>query len=315
VDLLKAQPDVDVFVNNQGWGRVMHAHTYGPYYFWKGRKYPGRRIITAHVIPDSARGSLPAWKLLLPLVRWYLRKVYAYADVCLAVSPTVEEAIRDLNVSTRVVQVVNPVSTEKYSFTPERRQQGRAWLGLPENAFVVLGVGQLQGRKGVEDFIDIAAACPGLTFVWAGGRPFGIMTEGIVKLNRRMAAAGPNVKFLGMFELEQMPLIYNAADLFLFPSYQENCPLAPLEAAAAGLPVIFRDLREYASLYAAPYLKAGNTQEFIALTQRMVAESDFYAQGKDMSRELLVQFEKHKIRERLIKIYRAVATQNFASLP
>jgi glycosyltransferase involved in cell wall biosynthesis len=41
-----------------------------------------------------------------------------------------------------------------------------------------------------------------------------------------------------MLELEDMPLVYAAADVLLFPSYQENCPLAPLEAAACGLPVV-----------------------------------------------------------------------------
>jgi len=37
-----------------------------------------------------------------------------------------------------------------------------------------------------------------------------------------------------LFPLEKMPLLYNAADMLLFPSYQENCPLVPIEAAAAG---------------------------------------------------------------------------------
>jgi 1,2-diacylglycerol-3-alpha-glucose alpha-1,2-galactosyltransferase len=64
------------------------------------------------------------------------------------------------------------------------------------------------------------------------------MTEGIRRLNPRIAAAGTNVRFPGLFPLDQMPLVCNAADLPLFPSYQENCPLVPLEAAAAGLPVV-----------------------------------------------------------------------------
>jgi len=46
MDLLKAQPDIDVIVNDEGWGDVMHAHTYGPYYFWKGRRYAGKKLWT-----------------------------------------------------------------------------------------------------------------------------------------------------------------------------------------------------------------------------------------------------------------------------
>jgi 1,2-diacylglycerol-3-alpha-glucose alpha-1,2-galactosyltransferase len=306
VDLLRSQDDVEVVVNQRGWGDVMHAHTYGPYYFWKGRRYPSRRVYTVHVIPDSARGSLPAWKLFMPFIRWYFKRVYSYATVCIAISPMVEEAIRGLKAKTHIVRIFNPIHAEKFAPSPERRALGRKLLGLPEDAFVVLGVGQLEGRKGVEDFLDVAAACPEYTFVWAGGRPFGVMTEGIGKLNRRIAGAGAHVKFPGLFDLDKMPLIYNAADMLLFPSYQENCPLVPVEAAAAGLPVVYRDLREYTELYTHPYLKAADTPGFIALTRRLAAEADFRKQAREISRQLLSQFEKHFIRRQLMELYRDV---------
>ncbi|MEW6516203.1 MAG: glycosyltransferase [candidate division FCPU426 bacterium] len=306
VDLLKSGSDVRVVVNNEGWGDLMHAHTYGPYYFWKGRKYRGRRVYTVHVIPDSIKGSLPAWKFWMPFVRWYFRRVYSYADVCIAISPMVEEAIRELKAKTRIVRIGNPIHLEKFAPTPERRARGRKLLGLNPDEFVVLGVGQLEGRKGVEDFLDIAEKMPDATFVWAGGRPFGLMTEGIAKLNRRIAAAGPHVKFPGLFELSDMPLIYNAADMLLFPSYQENCPLVPVEAAAAGLPVIYRDIPEYVKLYENPYLKARDTGEFVTLAQRLQQDPAFRAMAREISRQLITQFEKQGIRERLLALYREV---------
>jgi 1,2-diacylglycerol-3-alpha-glucose alpha-1,2-galactosyltransferase len=306
VDLLKSRPDVEVVVNNQGWGDIMHAHTYGPYYFWKGRKYKGRRIYTVHVIPDSIKGSLPVWQLWMPAVRWYFRKVYTYADVCIAISPMVEEAIRSLNAETRIARIFNPIHSEKFASAPERRIAGRKKLGLLEKEFVVLGVGQLEGRKGVEDFLDIAEACPEYTFVWVGGRPWGVMTEGIVKLNKRIAAVGSRIKFPGMFELADMPLIYNAADMLLFPSYQENCPLVPVEAAAAGLPVVYRDIQEYIHLYQHPYLKAKNTSEFINLTKKIATNRGFREKAIAISRKLLSQFEKEEIRRQLLSLYRDV---------
>jgi len=275
VDLLAGREDLEVVVNGEGWGDVMHAHTYGPYYFWKGRRYRGRRVFTVHVIPDSIKGSLPAWRLLMPLVRRYLRRVYSYADVCIAISPMVAQAIRDVGANTRVVQIYNPIHVEKFTASQELRAIGRERLGIPEDAFVVLGVGQLEGRKGVEDFLDVAQACPDLFFLWVGGRPFGVLTEGIRRLNKRIRASGAHVKFPGTFKWDDMPSIYNAADLFLLPSYQDNCPVAPLEAAAAGMPVIFRDIPEYTRLYEKPYLKARSTEEFITLTRRMAEELSF----------------------------------------
>jgi 1,2-diacylglycerol-3-alpha-glucose alpha-1,2-galactosyltransferase len=125
-------------------------------------------------------------------------------------------------------------------------------LGLDENDIVILGVVQLEERKGAKDFIDLGEAIPNAKFRWVGGRPFGIFTEGIKRINELIERASKHIRFAGMFELTAMPAIYAAADIFLFPSYQENCPLAPLEAAARGMPVIYRDLKEYTLLYKYP---------------------------------------------------------------
>jgi len=306
VNMLKNVDDIDVVVNDEGWGDLMHAHTYGPYYFWKGRRYRGRRVYTVHVIPDSIKGSLPGAKLLMPIVRWYFRKVYSYADICIAISPNVEAAIKDLNAETRVVRIFNPLPVDKFRFTPERRAAGRKLLGLPDDAVVVLGVGQIQGRKGVETFLEVSQACPDLNFVWVGGRPFGLMTEGIIRINRLITEAGENVKFPGMFDLEEMPLIYNAADIFLFPSFQENSPLAPLEAAAAGLPVVYRELNEYNELYLAPYLKAKDTAEFTQLIKQLATDIAFRERAKQTSSQLIQQFEKEAIKQQLLKLYQEI---------
>jgi len=303
IELLKEKDDIRVVVNSEGYGDVFHCHTYGPVYFWKGRRYKGKRIFTVHVIPDSIKGSLPYWKAFMPFVKWYFKKVYSYADVCIAISPMVEQAIKDLGVKTRIVKIYNPVLLEQWKSTTERRKAGREMLGISDNDFVVLGVGQLEGRKGVEDFLDIAESVPGAKFIWAGGRPFGVMTEGIVRINARVAKTEGHVKFTGMVELDKMPLIYAAADILLFTSYQENCPLAPLEAAACGMPVVFRDLKEYTLLYDNAYLKANTTQEFIDLTQRLIQDKSFYEEGLKISKELITQFDKNKIRAQLINLY------------
>jgi 1,2-diacylglycerol-3-alpha-glucose alpha-1,2-galactosyltransferase len=303
VDMLKKRGEVDVVLNGRGRGDVFHSHSYGLFYFLRGIGYKGRRILTVHVIPDSAKGSIPGWQVLMPAVRRYFKWVYSYADVCVALSPTVEKAILELNPDTRIERMFNPIPVEFWKATPELRKKGRERLGFAGNEFVVLGVGQLEGRKGVEDFLDIAAAVPDARFVWAGGRPFGALTEGLARINSRIAHAPRNALFPGMFDLDEMPEIYAAADLFLFPSYQENCPMAPLEAAASGIPVIFRNLPEYETLYLKPYLKASDTPEFIGMTKKMMNDPDFYQSGKRLSFQLLDQFDEKKIYDRLIGIY------------
>lgn len=304
INLLKEKSDVEVVVNNEGYGDIFHSHTYGLYYFWKGRKYKGKRVFTAHVIPDSIKGSLPFPNLLMPFIRHGLKLVYSYADVCIAISPMVERAIIDTGAKTNIVRIFNPIHTDIWKRTDEKRKKGRQLLGLSEDAFVILGVGQLEPRKGVEDFIDISEAVTDAQFVWAGGRPFGVMTDGIRRIDRRLKNAGDNFIHAGQIGLEKMPLIYSAADLLLFTSFQENSPLVPVEAAACGMPVIFRDLQEYNSLYKSRYLKARNTEEFILLTRRMTEDKSFYEEGLQISNELIMQFNKENIREELISLYK-----------
>jgi 1,2-diacylglycerol-3-alpha-glucose alpha-1,2-galactosyltransferase len=306
IELLREKDDIEVVVNDEGTGDVFHGHTYGLYYIWKGRKYKGRRVFTAHVIPDSIKGSLPAWWLFMPFIRLGLKIVYSYADVCIAISPTVEKAILDTGAKTRVVRIYNPVHIDTWKRTEEKRTEGRQMLGLTESEFVVLGVGQLTGRKGVDDFLDVAEAIPEAKFVWAGGRPFGGLSEGIKRINEKLDKTGNNFINAGQIDLEKMPYIYAAADLMLFPSYQENCPLAPIEAAACGMPVIYRDIEEYKTLYKNPYLKAGSTDEFLSLTKRMIEDKQFYNDSMRISEQLLIQFDKDIIREKLIAVYQSL---------
>jgi 1,2-diacylglycerol-3-alpha-glucose alpha-1,2-galactosyltransferase len=319
IKLLKEKDDVEVVVNNEGTGDVFHGHTYGLYYIWKGRNYKGRRVFTAHVIPDSIKGSLPGWKLFMPFIRLGLKIVYSYADVCIAISPMVGKAIRECGAKTRIVNIYNPVHVNTWRRTAENRMKGRERLGLKEEEFVVLGVGQLEGRKGVDDFLDIAEAIPEVKFVWAGGRPFGGLTEGIKRIDERFRQASENFIYAGSVDLEDMPLIYAAADLMLFPSYQENCPLAPLEAAACGMPVIYRDIEEYKLLYKCDYLKARTTSEFIRLTRKMINDRQYYEEGLRKSEQLLKQFDKEIVREKLMDVYRSLLnnweSSNLVSAP
>jgi 1,2-diacylglycerol-3-alpha-glucose alpha-1,2-galactosyltransferase len=303
VELLAEKNDIDVVINGNGYGDVFHSHTYGLYYIWKGRNYKGRRVFTAHVIPDSIKGSFPLSWFFMPFVRFGLKIVYSYADVCIAISPVVEKAILDTGAKTRIVRIYNPIHIEKWRRSELNRREGRKMLGLKDNDFVVLGVGQIEGRKGVEDFLDVAEAIPEAKFVWAGGRPFGAFTEGINRINERLTKTGNNLILTGMLELDMMPNIYAAADLLLFPSYQENCPLAPIEAAASGIPVIFRDIPEYTQLYEHPYIKAGSTEEFIGLVRKMMQNKGFYEEGIGISNGLLEQFDKNNIREKFITLY------------
>ena len=78
----------------------------------------------------------------------------------------------------RMVYIPNYVSkTAFYPRPAAERMQLRQQYGIAENAFVVLGIGQVQTRKGVMDFVETARLMPDVTFIWAGGFSFGRITD------------------------------------------------------------------------------------------------------------------------------------------
>jgi 1,2-diacylglycerol-3-alpha-glucose alpha-1,2-galactosyltransferase len=304
VNLLRKNNDVEVVVNNEGRGDVFHAHTYGFYYFYKGWRYKGKRIHTIHTTPETLEGSIPFYKLVRPFANLYFKMVYNFADVCIVISPTVRKSLEKLNIKSKLVYINNPILTASWNNTVLKKESIRHDLEIGEKEFVVLGVGQLQKRKGVEDFIDMATKMPHLTFVWVGGRPFGNLTEGVNRINERIANAPKNIKFTGLIPLEDMSNYYACADAFVFPSYQENCPLAPIEAAAMGLPVIFRNLKEYETLYESKYLTAYDNEVFTAHLERLFSDKDYYNEAVAISKNLIQQFDENTIYQKTIDVYK-----------
>lgn len=57
-----------------------------------------------------------------------------------------------------------------------------------------------------------------------------------------MAAAPANVRFVGQLPREQVGSWYQAADVFVSTARQETLGLVVLEAAAAGPPLVLRDI-------------------------------------------------------------------------
>lgn len=108
---------------------------------------------------------------------------------------------------------------------------------LPEQ--FVLVVGRLEARKNslniLMSFKNLAQNHPDLHLVFAGSAN---------RLSRRMAAkarelgVADRVHFVGFVHELDLPMLYRAAEVLLFPSLYEGFGLPILEAFAAGTPVV-----------------------------------------------------------------------------
>jgi 1,2-diacylglycerol-3-alpha-glucose alpha-1,2-galactosyltransferase len=304
VEALRKRPEVEVLVNSKERADILHAHTFGPAYWTKRHHYKGRRVMTAHVIPDSFKGSLVGWRLWMPIAEWYLKFAYNSAEIVLAVAPHVKTDLQRIGVRTRLEVLTNPVNVARFYVDPELRRKGREHLGLAADAKVAVCVGQVQPRKGVAEFIDTAAQCQEVQFLWFGGRPFGSLTDAVKDLDHRIAAATPNVRFAGTVKLEQMPEVYSAADLLFFPSWQENCALAINEAMACGVPMLLKDNPEYPPLYGADnYLKATDADGYARSIHRLFGDDGLRRDLSARSVEVASHFSVTKYADTLVGLY------------
>lgn len=124
----------------------------------------------------------------------------------------------------------------------------RKELGISADKILILSSGELIKRKNHETAIRAIARLkeqkkinspdtPQLQYVICGHGKLETYLKALVqKLN-----AADTITFAGY--REDMLEIYQAADIFLFPSYQEGLPMALLEAMACRLPVICSDIR------------------------------------------------------------------------
>ncbi len=127
------------------------------------------------------------------------------------------------------------------------RLQIRRELGLPEDAFIVLGCGTLDLRKGIDHFCGVArtllrrkdAKLP-VHFVWLGeGDRWAHTPYHYAMLDVQKSNIFPHVHFIG--EREDVQPWFVGSDAFVLTSRVDPFPCVIHEAMAARLPVITFD--------------------------------------------------------------------------
>lgn len=296
---------IQVVTNSLGSADVTHIHTIGLLGLYK-LLTSSHTVVTAHVIPESFIGSIKGTKYWLWLAKIYLRYFYNKADLVLAVAPQVKEKLFNLGVTSRIEILPNAFDDTLFKEELSLREKGKKQLGLSKNQFVFLCVGQVQQRKGFIDFIMLAKNFSQASFIWVGGKPFKALTAEDKETNQAILSAPKNFFMKGPFNYKDMPGIYNAADIFLFPSFQENAPMAFIEAAACGLPLIVRDNTEYKMLYHQGYIACKDSEDFIKNIDKLIKDKILYTKYKRESKKLSVQYTLRALSGKLISYYTTV---------
>ncbi len=177
-----------------GW---LHLHTLGPLSALRSLFHRGVRCATAHITPASLVGSIRGAAILEPIIKRYMSCFYNSMAVVIAPTEVTLCELRDGGVRVPIKVIPNGIDRATFTASSIPRSIMRRQLGLSDSCFMVLCVGQLQPRKGIETFLGCARALPDIRFVWVGDFLFGPASDQRRSIRRMVANAPSNVKFTG----------------------------------------------------------------------------------------------------------------------
>lgn len=188
----------------------------------------------------------PRESLLRRAVRALLRRPLRYAHGILAIGGRSAASFRRLGIDDRKIHLFRYYAdTAHFELSPDARIAERSRVrgehGLPSSATVLLFMGQLIHRKGLDILLRAFARIPG----GAAGPLLLIVGDGPLRAEVRALASELGVaertRFAGFVDPAELPSFTAAADAIVVPSRKEGWGLVVSEGLAAGLPVVASD--------------------------------------------------------------------------
>jgi glycosyltransferase involved in cell wall biosynthesis len=169
---------------------------------------------------------------------------------CVIVNATgMRDQARAMGFATRIEVITNGVDLKRFHPANEDggRRRIRAALGIGAQAPMLLAVGSLTARKGIDlaieawsrltrRFPEAHLVLVGAEFDTAGEDPEKRMFARRLHDLSADSDAGDRLHFTGF--VDRVEDYYRAADILVFPSEKEGLPNAVLEAMASALPVV-----------------------------------------------------------------------------
>jgi len=211
---------------------------------------------------------------------WLFRKLFAakimkVADKIIGITPSVMQVLEeDFGLSgEKVSLVILGSDTDLFKSSPELRKQGREFFGINENEVLVLYTGKIYEEKKVHLIIE-ALNDP----MVRGGQQ---VVMGIVggidagyreMLIKTISKASIRVVMKPAMPQEQLPMLYNAADICVWP---DSLTTSTIDASACGSAIISNDnMPERTSYDNGIMIRRGNFDDLKAALQKLIADPE-----------------------------------------
>ena len=264
------------------------------------RKDGMKVIYTAHGFHFYNGAPLKNWLLFYPV-----EKLCAHwTDVLVTINKEDHErAKRKLKVESILYVPGMGVDVKRFSDTVVDRTMKRKELGIPEDAFLLLSVGELNTNKNHRIVIRALGELkdPNIHYMIAGQ---GTLRDALPELARECGVE-KQVHILG--QREDIAELNKTADVNVFPSLREGFGLAAIEGMAAGLPLICADnrgTREYADSDNSIVCRADDVKAFANAISTLNKDPALCRKLGEHGQETAKRFDTGKVNPLLHELYK-----------
>jgi len=268
----------------------------------KARRRGKKIIIWSHVTAEDAREVFWFNKYFFPLIKKYLTYVYGLADLVFCPSEYTKSLLVAYGLpAAKLIVQSNGVDCGFFYEDSQRREAARKEFSC--DGLVVGTVGLVIPRKGVDNFIALAKEHPERQFIWFGKIYSQLMAKGLPKV------LPVNVKFTGF--VGDINAAFNALDIFIFLSTEENQGMVILEAAAVGLPILVKGLPCYQGwlVHNANCLIAKNDDEVKNYLDLLLVDADLRRRLGEGAKVLAAAEDIKSLNHKLLEIYQKLVVK------
>ncbi len=175
-------------------------------------------------------------------------RIVSEADAIIAECPQDEEDLIHLYNALPEQITIIPCGFDPAELWPIEKPAARKLLRLPAREFLILQLGRMVPRKGVDNVVEALALLKqqhhlSARLVIAGGEtqdPDPLKTPEIARLQVLAQGLGvaDRIKFVGRQDRQSLKYYYSAADVFVSTPWYEPFGITPVESMACGTPVI-----------------------------------------------------------------------------
>lgn len=221
---------------------LLHINTYFPQSMLFAQKCRAKGIPVvyhAHSTKEDFENSFILSNQIAPFFKLWLIACYNMGDVLITPTPYSQHLLESYNIKRDIYALSNGIELSQFAPIPNARTLFRQKYNITEDEFTVIGIGLYLERKGILEFVELAKRLPHIRFIW-----FGYTDLTFVPTKIKEAVQNPpiNLIFAGYVDNKEIIQAMQGCDLFLFTTFEETEGIPAVEACAAKVNFVVRDI-------------------------------------------------------------------------